>query len=352
MMKPWKAVKRLLPLFVGLSLLLSACGREDLSVLRPQGPVAEGQLGLIKLAITIMVAVMLIVFGIAAYVWIKFRRKPGQNEIPKQVEGNFKLEVIWTAIPLVLVIILGVFTVQKVFAFGENYSSDKNAVKVKVTSHLFWWEFSYPDYGVTTAQDLIIPTGKKIALELKTADVLHSFWVPSLAGKTDTNTDGTINNAWFEASKEGVYLGKCAELCGPSHAFMEFKVKAVSQESFDNWVAAMKAPADLPDDPAVAEVFKTQCLSCHAVGDQGLPVGPNLTGIGSREAIAGILLNAEGEGRPENGKPIRDNLVEWLKDPQGVKPGNKMPAPKEDLGLTDSEIEAIADYLANYKLTY
>lgn len=351
-MKPWKAVKRLLPLFVGLSLLLSACGREDLSVLRPQGPVAEGQLGLIKLAITIMVAVMLIVFGIAAYVWIKFRRKPGQNEIPKQVEGNFKLEVIWTAIPLVLVIILGVFTVQKVFAFGENYSSDKNAVKVKVTSHLFWWEFSYPDYGVTTAQDLIIPTGKKIALELKTADVLHSFWVPSLAGKTDTNTDGTINNAWFEASKEGVYLGKCAELCGPSHAFMEFKVKAVNQESFDNWVAAMKAPAVLPEDPAVAEVFKTQCLSCHAVGDQGLPVGPNLTGIGSREAIAGILLNAEGEGRPENGKPIRDNLVDWLKDPQGVKPGNKMPAPKEDLGLTDTEIEAIADYLADYKLTY
>ncbi|MNP24965.1 Cytochrome c oxidase subunit 2 precursor [compost metagenome] len=247
---------------------------------------------------------------------------------------------------------MGVFTVQKVFAFGENYSSDKNAVKVKVTSHLFWWEFSYPDYGVTTAQDLIIPTGKKIALELKTADVLHSFWVPSLAGKTDTNTDGTINNAWLEASKEGVYLGKCAELCGPSHAFMEFKVKAVSQESFDNWITAMKAPAHLPDDPAVAEVFKTQCLSCHAVGDQGLPVGPNLTGIGSREAIAGILLNAEGEGRPENGKPIRDNLVEWLKDPQGVKPGNKMPAPKEDLGLTDSEIEAIADYLADYKLTY
>ncbi|MNI30399.1 Cytochrome c oxidase subunit 2 precursor [compost metagenome] len=238
------------------------------------------------------------------------------------------------------------------FAFGENYSSDKNAVKVKVTSHLFWWEFSYPDYGVTTAQDLIIPTGKKIALELKTADVLHSFWVPSLAGKTDTNTDGTINNAWFEASKEGVYLGKCAELCGPSHAFMEFKVKAVSQESFDNWVAAMKAPAVLPEDPAVAEVFKTQCLSCHAVGDQGLPVGPNLTGIGSREAIAGIMLNAEGEGRPEDGKPIRDNLVEWLNDPQGVKPGNKMPAPKEDLGLTDSEIEAIADYLADYKLTY
>lgn len=352
MMKPWKAVKRLVPLFAMLALLLSACGREDLSVLRPQGPVAEGQLGLIKLSITIMIVVMLIVFGIAAYVWIKYRRKPGQNDIPKQVEGNHKLEIIWTAIPLVLVLILAVATVQKVFAFGEDYSKDANAVKIKVTSHLFWWEFTYPDYGITTAQDMIIPTGKKIALELKTADVLHSFWVPSLAGKTDTNTDGTINKAWLEATNEGVYLGKCAELCGKSHAFMEFKVKTVSPESFDRWVEAMKAPVQTIQDPAVAEVFKTQCLSCHAIGDQGGPVGPNLTGIGSRETVASILHNAEASGKPIDGKPVKDNLVEWLMDPQKVKPGNKMPSPKEDLGLTDAEIEAIADYLANSKLSY
>lgn len=352
MMKPWKAGKRLVPLFAGLPLLLSACGREDLSVLRPQGTVAEGQLGLIKLSVTIMVAVMVIVFAIAAYVWIKYRRRPGQNEVPKQVEGNFKLEIIWTAIPLVLVLILAVATVQKVFAYGEDYSKDKDAVKVKVTSHLFWWEFNYPDYGITTAQDLIIPTGKKIALELKTADVLHSFWVPSLAGKTDTNTDGTVNKAWLEADKEGVYLGKCAELCGPSHAFMEFKVKAVSDDSFNKWVDAMKAPAVLPEDPAVAEVFKKQCLTCHAVGDQGGPSGPNLTGIGSRETVASILLNEEGSGKPVDGKPVKDNLVEWLQDPQKVKPGNKMPQPKEDLGLSDEEIDAIAQYLADYKLSY
>ncbi|WMT41560.1 cytochrome c oxidase subunit II [Paenibacillus sp. D2_2] len=323
-----------------------------MSALRPQGPVAEDQLGLIKLAISIMVGVMIIVFGIAAYVLIKFRRKPGQTDVPKQVEGNLKLEIIWTAIPLVLVMILGVATVQKVFAIGEDYSKDKNAVKVKVTSHLFWWEFNYPDYGVTTAQDLIIPTGKKIALELKTADVLHSFWVPSLAGKTDTNTDGTVNKAWIEASKEGVYLGKCAELCGPSHGLMEFKVKAVSDDSFKKWIESMKAPAVLPADPAVAEVFKSQCLTCHAVGDQGGPLAPNLTGIGSRETVASILLNEEGTGNPVGRKPIKDNLVEWLKDPQAVKPGNKMPAPKEGLGLTDDQIEAIAQYLADYKLSY
>lgn len=352
MMKRWKAIRRLGPLLIGLTLLLSACGREDLSTLRPQGSVAEGQYDLMKLSIGIMVFVMVVVFGIAAYVWVKFRRKPGQNEIPEQVEGNFKLEVLWTAIPIILVLILAVPTIQKVFAFGEDYSADKNAIKVKVTSHLFWWEFSYPDYGITTAQDLIIPTNKKIALELKTADVLHSFWVPSLAGKTDTNTDGTINKTWIETSKEGVYLGKCAELCGPSHAFMEFKVKSVSQDSFDKWVVSMKEPVQTIEDPAVAEVFKSQCLSCHAVGEQGGSAGPNLTGIGSRESIASILLNAEGSGNTVDGKPVKDNLVEWLTDPQLVKPGNKMPSPKEDLGLTDAEIKAIAEYLADSKVSY
>ncbi|RUT31619.1 cytochrome c oxidase subunit II [Paenibacillus zeisoli] len=343
MMKRWQAVKRLLPLFAGLVLLLSACGREDLSALRPQGPVAQGQFDLMKLSIAIMIVVLLIVFGIAAYVWVRFRRRPGQTDIPEQVEGNFKLEVLWTVIPLVLVLILGVATVQKVFSYGENYWNDKNAVKVKVTSHQFWWEFNYPDYGVTTAQDLVIPTGKKIAFQLKTADVLHSFWVPSLAGKTDTNPEGAINNAWFTADKEGVYLGKCAELCGQSHGLMEFKVKAVSQASFDSWVKAMKEPVAMPEDKATAEVFKNQCLTCHAIGSEGGPSAPNLTGIGGRESVASILINGT-DGT------AKENLKTWLEDPQAVKPGNKMPNPKKDLKLTDEQIDAIADYLANSKL--
>lgn len=133
---------------------------------------------------------------------------------------------------------------------------------------------------------------------------------------------------------------------------MEFKVKSVSQDSFDKWVVSMKEPVQTIEDPAVAEVFKSQCLSCHAVGEQGGSAGPNLTGIGSRESIASILLNAEGSGNTVDGKPVKDNLVEWLTDPQLVKPGNKMPSPKEDLGLTDAEIKAIAEYLADSKVSY
>ncbi|MEK5060569.1 cytochrome c oxidase subunit II [Paenibacillus shunpengii] len=348
MMKRWRHGKRILPLLAAFSLLLSACGREDLSVLRPQGPVAQGQLDLMKLAITIMVVVLLVVFAIAAFVLIKFRRRPGQNEIPEQVEGNHKLEIIWTVIPLVLVIILAVPTVQQLSALGKDYTKDENALQVKVTAHQYWWEFSYPDLGVTTAQDLIIPTDKTISFVLESNDVIHSFWVPSLAGKIDTNFDGTLNKFHFSAPNEGVYRGKCAELCGPSHAYMEFKVKAVSQEEFDNWVTAMQAPAVLPEDEQLAEKFKSACLSCHAVGDQGGPLGPNLTGIGGRESIASMLLN-EREG--QEGAPVEENLKEWLHDPQAIKPGNEMPSPAE-LGLTTEEVDAIAEYLADYKLDY
>jgi cytochrome c oxidase subunit II len=346
MMKTWQAMKRLLPLMTIFGLFLAGCGREDLSVLRPQGPEAENSLGLIKLSITIMIVVLLIVFGIAAYVMIKFRRKPNQqNEIPEQVEGNHKLEIIWTVIPLILVVILAVPTVKQVFASGNDHSNDKNAIKVKVTGHQYWWEFQYTDLGVTTAQDLVIPTGKDIAFELETKDVLHSFWVPSLSGKIDTNPAGTINRFSFSAPKEGVYRGKCAELCGPSHGFMEFKVKAVSEEEFTAWIESMKAPAVLPEDPALAKTFKDQCLSCHAVGAEGNAGAPNLTGIGSREAIAGILIN---DDTREEGAPVEENLKTWLHDPQSVKPGNLMPNPK-DLGLSDEEIDGIAEYLANYK---
>lgn len=346
-MKMWQAGKRLLPMTAALGLILAGCGREDLSVLRPQGPEAETSFGLMKLAITIMIVVLLIVFAIAAYVLIRYRRRPGQNEIPEQVEGSFKLEVLWTVIPLILVVILAVPTVQAVFAAGDDHSNDANAVKVKVTGHQYWWEFEYTDYGITTAQDLVIPTGKDIAFELSTTDVLHSFWVPSLSGKMDTNPDGTINRFSFSAPNEGVYRGKCAELCGPSHGFMEFKVKSVSEAAFEEWIASMKAPAVLPEDPALAEKFKSACLTCHAVGDQGGISGPNLTGIGSKESVAGILLN---DDTREDGAPVEENLKTWLHDPESVKPGNYMPDPKEELGLTDEEIDGIAEFLAGYTL--
>lgn len=130
MMKTWQAVKRLLPMTAMFGLFLAGCGREDLSVLRPQGPAADRSYGLMELSISIMIVVLLIVFTIAAYVLIRFRRRPGQNEIPEQVEGSIKLEILWTVIPLILVVVLAVPTVKAVFAAGDDHSNDKNAIKV------------------------------------------------------------------------------------------------------------------------------------------------------------------------------------------------------------------------------
>src|SRR5262245_50432562 len=134
MMERWHVLKRLLPLLAGVALLLSACGRADLSTLNPQGPVAQHQFELMKLSISIMILVVVVVFAIALYVLIRFRRRPGDNKVPVQVEGNHKLEIIWTVIPLVLLVILGVPTIQSVFALAQDYSKDPNAVVVKVTS--------------------------------------------------------------------------------------------------------------------------------------------------------------------------------------------------------------------------
>lgn len=161
MMKRWHVLKRLLPLMAGVVLLLSACGRADLSTLNPQGAVAQEQFNLMKLSFIIMLLVVIVVFAIAIYVLVRFRRRPGDNKIPVQVEGNHKLEIIWTVIPLILLVILGVPTIQSVFALSQDYSKDPKAVVVNVTSHQYWWEFEYPGLGVKTAQELVVPIGTK-----------------------------------------------------------------------------------------------------------------------------------------------------------------------------------------------
>ncbi|ASS68520.1 cytochrome c oxidase subunit II [Paenibacillus sp. D51F] len=344
MMKRWHLARRLLPLLAGMALFLSACGRADLSTLRPQGPVALEQFNLMKLTITIMVLVIVVVFALSFYVIVKFRRRPGDNKVPVQVEGNHKLEIIWTVIPIVLLLILGVPTVQSVFGLAKDYSKDDNAVQVIVTGHQYWWEFEYPQYGIKTAQELMIPTGKTISISAKSADVIHSFWIPSLAGKIDTNPGSNVNKMYFSSKHDGVYLGKCAELCGPSHALMDFKVKSVSNDSFDRWVAGMKEPGQLPADAAISDVFQKQCLTCHAVGDKGLQLYPNLTNIGDRETIGGILVNTD-DPKYKNEGSTYDNLKRWISDPQAVKPGNSMPK----VDLTKEQIDGIAKYLSEYK---
>lgn len=333
-----KQLGRLLPL-TAFMLILAGCGEVNLSTLDPQGPVAEMQLSLIKLSLYIMILVIVVVFAIFAFALIRFREKPGDTHIPEQKEGSKVLELIWTTIPILLLLIIAIPNVMDTFTLA-NVEKDENSITVKVTAHQFWWEFEYPDLDIVAGQDLYIPTNAKILIQLEATDVLHSFWVPALAGKQD-NVPGVTNEMWLEANKPGIYKGKCTEFCGEAHWLMDFKVIAVEPEAFDQWVVNMQEPAIEPvtqTAEAGREVFEASCIGCHAVGDVGgnpASGGPNLTNFGDRTVIAGFLeFNDE-------------NLEEWIRYPQETKPGSQMPPFNH---LNDEDMEALMEYMKGLKV--
>lgn len=350
-LKKW----RLFSMLAALMFFLAACGQEQISTLTPRGPVAAEQFNLLILSTAIMTLVIIVVVVIYVLALMKFRRsKVGEDTIPEQVEGNTKLEIVWTIIPIILLLILAVPTVWMTYTQAEvsgmeevDEEGNKTALTVNVTAKLYWWEFEYPDLGLVTAQELVVPTGEKVYFNLMAADVKHSFWIPSIGGKLDTNVEN-VNKFYLEFDKgseglkDGVFYGKCAELCGPSHALMDFKVKTLSRDDFDAWVAsALEEPVAASSDLAVQgeELFvNAGCIGCHATSAAGVAgaQGPNLASFGDRNRVAGYLEhNAE-------------NLQNWIQNPQEYKPGNLMPAAADLNGgndFTQEELDALTEYL-------
>ncbi|KYD04385.1 cytochrome c oxidase subunit II [Heyndrickxia sporothermodurans] len=363
-MKQWLKKWRLVSVFAVLALALSGCGGEPfLSALKPAGEVAQKQYDLMLLSTGIMVIVIAVVVVIFVVAIIRFRRtKAKENMIPKQVEGNHVLEIIWTVIPIILLLVLAIPVVAATFNLGDTAAMEKKdkdgkpkELVVNVRSNLYWWEFEYPGLGIVTSQDLVVPTDQKVYFSLKSSDVKHSFWIPAVGGKIDTNVDN-VNKFWLkfdsQKAKEAgdVFYGKCAELCGPSHALMDFKVKPMSQDDFAQWVKNMKSVGKEGVQPTSdlakqgEDIFKSKmpnsCIGCHAVSpDNSTPEtarrAPNLTDFGERERVAGILDHN------------KENIKKWIKDPQAYKPGNKMPAFKN---LSDQDLDALAEYLMGLKV--
>jgi cytochrome c oxidase subunit II len=343
-MKTWQKLSRIIPMFALLTLVLSGCGLENLSALVPKGEGAETTFSMMMISLYIMIGVLVIVFAIYTYVVIRYRKRPGQeNEIPKQTEGNHLLEIIWTIIPVILLVILAIPTVITTFDLAEDYSETEGVVKVNVKAYLYWWDFEYPEEGIRTAQDMYIPVGEKVSVNLTSKDVIHAFWVPALQGKMDNNP-GKENTMWISAKEPGVYFGKCTELCGVSHALMDFKVIALEREEFDKWVEAMKQPVAEPTTELALEgqaIFNNKgCIGCHAVGEQKFEMaGPNLTNFGERSVIAGILYY-------DDEAMQREKLAKWLRETDTVKPGNYMGAQN----LSEEEISALVEYLLSLKV--
>ncbi|WNS79835.1 cytochrome c oxidase subunit II [Domibacillus sp. DTU_2020_1001157_1_SI_ALB_TIR_016] len=343
------------------ALFLSGCGEPFLSTLTPAGEAGQTAYDLMLLSTWIMVGVVIVVSVLFAIAILKFRRKKDDPAIPKQVEGSHVLEMIWTIIPIILLIILAIPTVLATFDLADTKAMDKkkedgttDAMVVNVRANLYWWEFEYPNQKIITSQELVVPTDQKVYFNVKASDVKHSFWIPAAGGKIDTNVEN-VNQIWLEFDGEkaeeadNLFYGKCAELCGPSHALMDFKVHALPKPEFDQWVTAMqaidaKAAEAKPEDPAAAagqEIFNQKCLSCHAVTTadarpEAARTAPNLAGFGERERIAGILEHNEEE------------LKNWISNPEEYKPGNKMTGTYGE--LSDQEADQLAAYLMSLKV--
>lgn len=329
-------MKRLVPLMAMMMFVLTGCNVDIAAgAFNPKGPVASKQLELILISLGVMILVLLVVFVLFFLVVFRFRRRPGNDGIPEQIEGNHKLEATWTIIPIILLMVIAIPTVALTFDLEKEahaYEAE-DTLLIKVVAKQFWWEFSYPEQGIVTAQEAYIPVGEKVVFELTASDVQHSFWVPELGGKKDTNVGNkNINHIYLQAEEPGEYKGKCAELCGQGHALMDFKLIAVSQEEFDAWVADMLVPAEVTAElENGAELFGAKCLSCHAIEPGQLSMGPNLNGFADRRYLAGFLDNNA------------ENLTKWIEDPLSVKPGVLMPGFKGD--LTADEIQEIVKYL-------
>ncbi|WP_423801611.1 cytochrome c oxidase subunit II [Neobacillus sp. SAB-20_R2A] len=343
---------RLFSLFAMVALVLSGCGKPYLSTLNPAGEVADIQYDLMELSTIIMVGVIIVVMLIFVIVFFRFRRK--DDRIPKQVEGSHKLEIIWTVIPILLLLVLAVPTVSATFKLADvKTMDDKNskAVVVNVRSHLYWWDFEYPKQKIVTSQELVVPTDEKVYFSLKSMDVKHSFWIPAVGGKLDTNTDN-INKFWleFDAAKANeagnLFYGKCAELCGPSHALMDFKVKAMSKDDFNAWVKDMQS-VKAPEKAQTAlaqqgqDIFNKSCIGCHAVTPENkMPetarIAPNLSNFGERSRVAGILDHN------------KEEVKNWIRNPETYKPGNTMTGKYPQ--MTEDQLNALAEYLMGLKV--
>ena len=330
-----------------LAVLAACTPSHPQSTFDTSGPIARSQLILFYWIFWAAVFVFVIVEGALLYIVIRYRRKPGDAD-PEQIHGHTPTEIVWTIVPAVVLAVVAVPTILTVFHNAN--SPDPNAMQVEVVGHQWWWEFRYPEGDVVTANELHIPVNEAVSISLDSKDVLHSFWIPKLAGKVDV-VPNNKNTMWIMAEEAGEFLGRCAEFCGVSHANMRFRVIAQPRAEFDAWLAAQAADATEPVEPLAVEgkgLFEgnAQCWACHTVaGSQRArgTKGPNLTHLASRGHIAaGLLENNQG------------NLTKWLKDPDGVKPANIMARDAAvysdpDKRLSMADISALVAYLQSLR---
>lgn len=405
-------------------ILLSGCDKINFwrmdghqSTIVVDGPVAREQLHIFYVTCWVALVIFVIVAGVLTYATFKFKARSSADEHaepPPQGHGNPLVELSLIGASVLALVVIAIPTLKGIwYSFDVPEAQKENAYEVNAVGYQWWFKFEYPgelvpvnDSGakapLVTGNELVIPAGRPIRLNLRTIDVIHSFWLPKLAGKVDM-IPNRANHIWFQADKPGYFWGQCAEYCGDSHAVMRFRVVALEEKEFKEWleqqsqlgraVAATAADANRPKPQFAAlrsfktneagvtakydvnpleawrakqmpekdenaaliaqgrELFRTKvCITCHTVrGHEGVGVtAPDLTHIGSRTTIAAGLLENNTE-----------QLRRWIRDPGAVKPGNKMALayarkgqdgkPIEGITLTTEEEIALTAYLESLK---
>jgi cytochrome c oxidase subunit 2 len=332
-------------------LLFAAGGQvvQDLSIFNPASPPAQSIRDLSLLIIAITAFIFIVVEGVLIHSIIRFRGSGSTDTAePPQVYGSKPIEIAWTVAPALIVLIIVLVTTRTLWEVNVTPPVEKagdNTLFVTVVGRQWWWEFIYDHYngkplGFIAANELHIPaseegTSRPVYLTLKSADVCHSFWVPRLAGKTDL-IPGKDNQMWFQTTERGLFLGQCAEFCGPQHANMLLRVVVDAPADFDRWLENQQRPA--VEDPAArdgkAKFLAQSCVNCHRVRgtrSQG-KYAPDLTHLMSRQTLASGMIPNDSDGK---------QLREWIADPQTIKPSCLMPA----FGLSSRDRDLVVDYL-------
>lgn len=311
----------------------------------PMGPVAREIQPVYWILFAAAVVVLVIVDGGIIYSAIRFRERPGH--LAKQFHGHNMLELTWTVIPTAMVIFFTVISFQRLQFINDTRTGAQMTIQAEGVQ---WaWNYKYPEEDrfrlksgkyLTGAEDIHVPVGTKVRIELSSPDVIHDFFVPAIGGKKDA-VPGRKTELWIQADRPGVYKGQCAEFCGDGHADMLIVLHAHEPAEYAKWLAEAIDFANLLDDPETQrgrDVFRNNaCVGCHVIrGLSGGRVGPELTNIASKPNIAGV----------QSLSPVNvENLKKWISNPPAHKPGTQMPV----VPLSETDLDALAKFLAVLK---
>jgi cytochrome c oxidase subunit 2 len=318
----------------------AAQGSSSTNIFAPASTPADSINKLSLLVLVVTGTIFAVVFSLLFYAAVKFKRSSGDDREPPQIYGSDQLELAWTVLPVLIVMVLFMASARVIHAV-QDARRPPGAIEVTAVGHQFWWEYRYPQYGFVTANELHVPVSDPSQptptfITLLSADTNHSFWIPRLAGKTDLIANHP-NSTWIDPHEPGLYLGQCAQYCGTQHAKMLLRVYVDSRADFDRWVQKQRTVhPDAAISPQAVEgrrVFEsTACINCHTI--EGTVAdgrfGPNLGHLMSRDTIAsGAAANTPA------------NLRSWIQNPDAIKPGSLMPA----MNLTDKELNEVTEYM-------